>query len=160
MFERAGKKIKSVAKGYFVTALIVSIVIGVVLLVIGLDFGNRDGETLMCVGVGMAIVGPIVAWLSALLMYGFGVLVEKAEMDLIRYAAPKRVRDHLGVSDKCETCGAVVAPDAKFCTGCGNAVSAASQRSVSVPGGWKCISCGRVNLRYQTTCSCGAKKPH
>ena len=76
MFENAGKKIKKVAAGYFVVALIVGIVVGIVLSIVGLD--RYDGDTLIWVGACMTIGAPILAWLSALLMYGFGEIVDTA----------------------------------------------------------------------------------
>ena len=60
----------------------------------------------------------------------------------------------------CESCGTMMRADEKYCTNCGHVVSGGAHRTAQANDGWKCSSCGRTNPNYQTTCSCGAKKPH
>ena len=60
----------------------------------------------------------------------------------------------------CESCGTMVRADEKYCTNCGHVVSGGAHRTAQANDGWKCPSCSRTNPNYQTTCSCGARKPH
>ena len=59
----------------------------------------------------------------------------------------------------CTVCGASISANVNHCTNCGTAVTT-PQHFASVPDGWKCTSCSRMNPQYQTTCSCGARKPY
>ena len=102
MFEDVGKKIKSVAKGYFAVMLVVGIIAGIVMLVIGLD--SYNGDTLICVGVITAIATPVFAWLSALLMYGFGEIVDTAILNRKPQAsapAPRAAAQHSKLANWC-----------------------------------------------------------
>lgn len=67
MFNNIGSKIKSVAKVFFIFEVIACIIAAIVLFV-----GEASGYGLL-----ILICGPIVAWISSLTTYGFGVLVEK-----------------------------------------------------------------------------------
>jgi len=69
MFDNIGDKIKVLAKVMFFLELITALIMGFALM-----FG--EGET---GGVGLIVffVGPIVAWISSALLYGFGELIDK-----------------------------------------------------------------------------------
>ncbi len=66
MYENVGSKIKTVAKVFCVIIGIASIIAGIAMWV---TTGNVAFSVLM-------IFGPLLAWLSSLVMYGFGELIE------------------------------------------------------------------------------------
>lgn len=70
MYDNIGNKIKGLAKAVFVIETIMSVIAGFILLTID--------EDLSLIGFFLMIVGPLVSWLSSLLLYGFGELIDKA----------------------------------------------------------------------------------
>ena len=70
MFDNIGGKIKSLAKAIFIIETIICIIAGLVMLTEGSD-------DLMIAGIVTMIVGPLAAWVSSWLLYGFGELIEK-----------------------------------------------------------------------------------
>lgn len=70
MFDNIGGKIKSLAKTIFIIETIICIIGGLVMLTEGSDEA-------MIYGVITIIVGPLTAWVSSWLLYGFGELIEK-----------------------------------------------------------------------------------
>ena len=76
MFEDVGKKIKKIAKGYFVASIILGFIIAIVLFVIA---ANSHDEVLWIIsGLATMVIIPFVAWLSSLILYGFGEIVDTA----------------------------------------------------------------------------------
>lgn len=70
MFKEVGKKIKGVAKGWFVLQCIGALIGGIVLF---------DGdEDMLPVALLIWVLGPLVAWISSLMLYGFGEIVDTA----------------------------------------------------------------------------------
>ena len=65
MYDNIGGKIKGLAKGTFIVETIAAIIGGIVLLVD--EFIGLGLLTLFC--------GPVVAWVSSWLLYGFGELI-------------------------------------------------------------------------------------
>lgn len=70
MFDNIGGKIKGLAKAIFIIATIIFIIAGLVML-------SDGGDTAMITGIVTIIVGPLAAWVSSWLLYGFGELIEK-----------------------------------------------------------------------------------
>ena len=76
MFTRIGKKIKTVATVLFYV-LAVAFVIGAFYVII--NFGQLLGiGNAILIGILIALVGCLVAWLSSLMLYGFGELVDNS----------------------------------------------------------------------------------
>ncbi len=69
MYQEIGKKIKQLAKATFIVEAIGAIITGFVLLV---DWGIEDGWWALLI----IVCGPIVAWVSSWLLYGFGELID------------------------------------------------------------------------------------
>ena len=67
LFENAGKKIKDLAIIMFVVEVIGAIISGLALT-----------ETSGSLALVLLFVGPLFAWVSALFVYGFGDLIDKA----------------------------------------------------------------------------------
>lgn len=69
MYDNIGKKIKGLAKAIFITEAIISIILGAALIIMDDD--------LMLYGIISIFVGPLVAWVSSWLLYGYGELIDK-----------------------------------------------------------------------------------
>ena len=74
LFENIGKKIKALAKWSFVVVAVVSILVGIIGTVVALD----GDEYLVAIFLPITFAGPILALLSAWMLYGFGELIDKA----------------------------------------------------------------------------------
>ena len=68
LYGNIGKKIKGLAFGIFFAEAIASFFAGVAIL--------STDEDLIGVGILVMLLGPIVAWISSWLLYGFGDLIE------------------------------------------------------------------------------------
>lgn len=71
-FDSAGKKIKKISKILFYIAAILEFFGGIILLLMGID-GSDDA---LFAGPVIAVLGPILSYLSCLLFYGFGEIVD------------------------------------------------------------------------------------
>lgn len=76
MYDNIGEKIKGLAKFF-------AIVLGIGLAILGGYIMSID-EELILPGLIVFIVGPLIAWISSWLIYGFGELIEKTSA--IEYA--------------------------------------------------------------------------
>jgi len=70
MYDNIGGKIKVLAKVTFIVEAIAAVITGIALM--------ASDEDMIPVGLLVMVVGPIVAWVSSWLLYGFGELVDKA----------------------------------------------------------------------------------
>lgn len=70
MYENIGGKIKGLAKAVFIIETIITVIAGIILM-------SMD-EDLSLLGFFVMFVGPLASWLSSLLLYGFGELIDKA----------------------------------------------------------------------------------
>ena len=76
MYNNIGGKIKGLAFGTFLFEAIGSFITGIVLTTIGL----LDGDTtLLLSGFLTLLLGPVVAWVSSWLLYGFGQLISNTD---------------------------------------------------------------------------------
>jgi len=71
MYDNVGAKIKGLAKYVAWIFICISILIGFILVALG--------EDVAFVGVLVMVVGPVLAWLSSLGLYGFGQLIENTD---------------------------------------------------------------------------------
>jgi len=69
MYNNIGGKIKGLAKATFVVEAIAAVITGIV-------FIDSDDD-MIPIGLLLIVVGPIVAWVSSWLLYGFGELIDK-----------------------------------------------------------------------------------
>ena len=72
MFENVGGKIQTAAKVVFWILCIIDVGAGIAIAAILLD-------EFIAIGIALAVLGPLGAWLISLLVYGFGEIVEEAE---------------------------------------------------------------------------------
>ena len=68
MYGNIGGKIKGLAKAFFIVEAIVAVIAGIALM--------ASDENLIFFGVLSLILGPVVAWVSSWLLYGFGELID------------------------------------------------------------------------------------
>ena len=66
MYDNIGEKIKGLAKGMFIIEAIAAVIGGIVLL----------GYEFLAIGWLTLFLGPVVAWISSWLLYGFGELID------------------------------------------------------------------------------------
>ena len=69
MYDNIGEKIKGLAKAAFIVEAIMAAIVGIALL--------ASDEDLILTGLLVLLVGPIVAWVSSWLLYGFGELIDR-----------------------------------------------------------------------------------
>ena len=69
MFDNVGKKIKGLAEVVFFLEIMAFIIIGFVVI--------AKGGSFLAWGILIFALGAISAWISALLLYGFGELIDK-----------------------------------------------------------------------------------
>lgn len=77
MYENIGNKIKGLAKFLFIIAAIVFLIIGFVLL-------SLNGE-LLAISLILIFFGPLIAWISSWILYGFGQLIENTSIIAQQY---------------------------------------------------------------------------
>ncbi|MBE6732538.1 MAG: hypothetical protein E7561_00875 [Ruminococcaceae bacterium] len=83
MYENIGGKIKGLAFGIFIVEAIAVFISGSLIMVLSYDNGYL-------IGLLLVILGPIVAWLSSLVLYGFGELIVKVS----------KIEESLSISSK------------------------------------------------------------
>lgn len=71
-YENIGNKIKGLAQMAFVVETIAAVITGIALM--------ASDEDLILYGLLVLIVGPIIAWVSTWLLYGFGQLIENSDI--------------------------------------------------------------------------------
>lgn len=70
MYDNIGSKIKGLAKATFIIETIAAVITGIALM--------AYDEDITPLALLVMVVGPIVAWVSSCLIYGFGELIDKA----------------------------------------------------------------------------------
>lgn len=71
-YENIGEKIKELAKIIFAVEAILLVISGIYLMFV-------EGGSILY-GLLVTIVGPILAWISSWLLYGFGQLIENSDI--------------------------------------------------------------------------------
>ena len=69
MYDNIGSKIKGLAKGTFIVEAIAAFISGIALM--------AAEDDLIGAGVLIMLLGPVVAWVSSWVLYGFGELIDK-----------------------------------------------------------------------------------
>jgi len=78
MFANPGKKIKSVARIFCWVSMVLFAIGGLVMIIAGCNNMHRGGETLIISGIVTAVAGAFISWLSALVVYGLGTMIENS----------------------------------------------------------------------------------
>lgn len=163
MFDDIGKKIKSLAKAAFVIDAIGTVVGGFVLLITG------EGDTGL-LGLSLMPVGIFVSWASALILYGFGELVDKAcDIERNTHKEEEKHNTHSSIPNNadnsstvdslfviCPSCNTKNQKDRTTCWRCESELhqEITLEKSNDSQERWICYNCKRPNLSYRTTCWC------
>lgn len=137
MFNNPGGKLKTYAKVLFWIGAITAIISG---LSVGAMVGNIFDSAFAAILVGLIIIaiGILLAWLSVIAVYAFGVLVENSD-ELVRISGGKpsgqkkaakvqaptkeQLRQEMRPAHDepklCPSCGAELNAGARFCKSCG-----------------------------------------
>lgn len=81
MFDDIGKKIKGVASGFCWLGILASLAIGMIWLLVSSETMRGDEEAQVVGvlgGLGIMVGGSISSWLSSIVLYGFGELVDNS----------------------------------------------------------------------------------
>lgn len=129
MFKNVGKKIQGVVSILFLLMFVGSIVVGILVgfLLKDLGFGA------VVLGLVVAVLGIVLAWIAELGVYAYGKIAEcqEEQVRLLRVlaheAAPEVQDDVKGIdmpfkTDRCPNCGTKLDRDASFCPKCGKPV--------------------------------------
>ena len=176
LYEDIGTKIKGWAKVIFVVEALGAIISGIVLMC----------DEAFLAGLLTALLGPVVAWVSSWILYGFGELVEKTvsnaentgkllrlmEKTDCRPAAPESVTEAApaptvpveAAPEKAAPVKAAPETHSWRCDRCGKMIAQypcahCGYKPDEAESTWWCSSCGKRNLASRDTCwSCGTEK--
>lgn len=136
MYDFIGDKIKGLAKAIFFVEAIAAIITGIALLL--------NEEPL--IGILILVLGPIVAWVSSWLLYGFGQLIDNS--DTLVTLIGKQL-DQTENNSKSKTNSQNIAEE-KVLQSIKNFRSASSNTSATIK---RCPHCGeRVNSKVCDVC--------
>ena len=77
MFTNVGRKIKGLAKFVCYVGIVLSVASGAMMIYASTQM--YYGEGMLAGGIATIIVGPILAWLSSLTLYGYGHLIDRTQ---------------------------------------------------------------------------------
>lgn len=80
MFNDIGKKIKKLASTLYKIQIAIYVIAAIVLFVLGVMLLTKPdafGFLLILIGIVCAALGPLLAWLSTCILYGYGELIDK-----------------------------------------------------------------------------------
>ncbi|MCR5352679.1 MAG: hypothetical protein K6D98_00045, partial [Clostridiales bacterium] len=76
MFNNIGGKIKALAKVLCWIGIAIFVIFAFIMFINSFNNLRSTGEFYFIIGLIFLIVGPILAWVSSFLLYGFGELIE------------------------------------------------------------------------------------
>ena len=127
-YDEIGEKIKGLAKWVAIVEAILFVISGLVMLASGYT-------ALIISGLITIILGPIIAWVSSWLLYGFGEIVSSAILyqNRTEREIQKRTTNYLSkgsssvskkaTPDNCSFCGNALPANASYCEKCGGTVT-------------------------------------
>ena len=81
MYSNIGAKIKGLAIATFIVEAILAVLSGLISALVGfislLDWYNEEYFLMILLGLLTVVIGPIFAWISSWILYGFGELISK-----------------------------------------------------------------------------------
>lgn len=75
MFKNIGKKVKTVAEVLFWFDVVLCVLLGIVIIVAAV---MEEQASAVLTGFLVMILGPVISWLSAIMVYAFGELVDNS----------------------------------------------------------------------------------
>lgn len=79
MYENVGGKIKGVAQTFTVIGIIISVLLFIVLMIPAGEAAREGSGTELIFPFVVLIIGCLFSWLSSLVLYGFGQLIENTD---------------------------------------------------------------------------------
>ncbi len=73
MFDKIGFKIKLLAKISSLLGMVISVIGGIIVIAFAIEL---EIGILLAAGIAIIVLGILLSWLSAFLLYGFGELIE------------------------------------------------------------------------------------
>ena len=131
MYDNIGSKIKIAAQIAFMLGVIGSMIFGLVIC-----FGSEDFNA---IGFLYILLGGIISWISTLLMYGFGELIER--VCSIDKKAPTNTS--LRIVNKRENSATIKKPITDITNKKEN-VDKNINKSSSVTHSWRCSNCNKM----------------
>ena len=140
MFDNIGGKIKGLAKFITVFGIIVSVIVGACILDAASKMYPHDMKGVETIpGFTVMVVGSVISWLSSLVLYAFGQLVESAKnleekfcsnsdtnlseiTQIVNQTIEKENYNESLENLNCPICGEQIKENARFCTKCGTRV--------------------------------------
>lgn len=152
MYENIGEKIKALAKILFVVEIFVS-VIGGLILSVALRYAMYGFAILLFFGI--AVVGVIAAYISSMLLYGFGELISNSKklVEIGKEVNSNKTSANISAEQQ--------ATPVSYNTTLFQPQTTESEEEKREPNNneWKCPKCGKINQNYVGTCGCGETKP-
>ena len=154
MFNNIGSKIKTIAVVFFTLEMI-----GVIISALASLFaGGAEG---FIIGVIIFVVGFMCAYLSVMLIYAFGELVENSAIIASNTSGMSGSSRHPFMNSGSTIGGANQVPINPNSTGSSMHPLFRDEPPVkkdTTPDYWVCPNCGRANHKTAGTCGCGQRK--
>ncbi len=132
MFENVGGKIKGCVQVVCWVGIIGFVALGMYYIS---EAGNRYmGEVYTMMGLFYLFIGPLLCWVSSLVAYGFGELVEKTA----------EIHNHLVKSEEL--------PEQEE-------EGSDKEKVGNTEKDWFCSHCGKRHEAHEVKCDCGTEKP-
>lgn len=154
MFDNAGKQIKGIAIGFFITQIVVGILAAVTLFVIS-ALADEDAVWIGCLlgGLFTLVAIPFAAWFSALILYGFGEIVDTAivnrQEEKVKYVAPPAPKPQMAPTK-------TKAPAIKTVSSAPKARTSCKPHLDQYIGKNWCCACGEILSQDEKECQCGS----
>ena len=119
LFDNAGGKIKTLAKIFFYVGIVVSVVLWIIILFEAASVGDIP---LVFLSVLVLILGFLMSWISNILIYGFGCLIESNEgiLENLNNEQEKYYPDNNQNAFDNQYTYTPPTSKVRFCTNCGN----------------------------------------
>ena len=151
LYTNIGKKIQTWAKWIFIVEAIGAIIAGFVLI--------AEDVHLILVALLTVILGPIAAWVSSWLMYGFGKLIEDVEAIRNKDPKPVVIQQVAPSQSAANTSTATTPASAKTTPVHTETSQPAIAPNQIFDSHWVCGKCKTKNLNTRNDCwSCGHKR--
>lgn len=141
MFDNIGEKIKELALSIFVIEIIATVISGIVMIASG-------GDGLIIGGIVVIIVGIAASYLSVILIYAFGELVENSSV----------IANYIYEQNDANGRAPVVTGGADHAPGVFLTEAVGTPGHKIEPEFWRCPRCGKSNHKTTGTCGCGQSK--
>ena len=99
MYDNIGGKCKVLASVIFFAGVALGVVSGLILIVMGIENGGRNANmVLVVIGIGSAVLCPLLGWLCSIPIYAIGHAADNSELavEIAARADARRIREQRG----------------------------------------------------------------